>query len=213
VVLAAFPELQAKFQKLIEEKVAAAEDAVNRIADGLKKAVTALLDALGEFLDKALGLLEKGLLLVVDAVAATVNGIIKAAEAVAKALGTFLALIRDIAAVPAAPAGIRHPEVGCACGSSGDPASGGWPGGQGDGAHAVGERGGRSGNVASPLLLLRRGRARLRRLLVAKDPASPDRDGRTLAWLKVKVPHYREGARGLGDEAGRIAADTEAGLG
>ena len=33
--------------------------------------------------------------------------------------------------------------------------------------------------------------------LVAKDPASPYRGGRTLAWLKVKVPHYREVERGL----------------
>ena len=32
--------------------------------------------------------------------------------------------------------------------------------------------------------------------LDAKDPASPYRGGRTLAWLKVKVPHYREGERG-----------------
>src|SRR5262249_15637152 len=32
--------------------------------------------------------------------------------------------------------------------------------------------------------------------LVAKDPASPYRGGRTLAWLKVKVPRYREGERG-----------------
>ena len=32
--------------------------------------------------------------------------------------------------------------------------------------------------------------------LVAKDPASPYRGGRTLAWLKVKQPHYREGERG-----------------
>ena len=32
--------------------------------------------------------------------------------------------------------------------------------------------------------------------LVAKDPASPYRGGRTLAWLKVKVPHYREAKRG-----------------
>ena len=32
--------------------------------------------------------------------------------------------------------------------------------------------------------------------LVAKDPASPYRGGRTLAWLKVKVPNYREGERG-----------------
>ena len=32
--------------------------------------------------------------------------------------------------------------------------------------------------------------------LVAKDPASAYRAGRMLAWLKVKVPHYREGERG-----------------
>jgi bifunctional non-homologous end joining protein LigD len=32
--------------------------------------------------------------------------------------------------------------------------------------------------------------------LVAKDPASPYRGGRTHAWLKVKVPHYRAGERG-----------------
>ena len=31
--------------------------------------------------------------------------------------------------------------------------------------------------------------------LVAKDPASPYRGGRTLAWLKVKVAGYREGER------------------
>ena len=33
-------------------------------------------------------------------------------------------------------------------------------------------------------------------VLVAKDPASPYPGRRTLAWLKVKVPHYREGKRG-----------------
>jgi hypothetical protein len=32
--------------------------------------------------------------------------------------------------------------------------------------------------------------------LVAKDPASPYVGGRTLRWLKVKQPHYREGERG-----------------
>ncbi len=32
--------------------------------------------------------------------------------------------------------------------------------------------------------------------LVAKDPASPYVGGRTLSWLNVKVPHYREGERG-----------------
>jgi bifunctional non-homologous end joining protein LigD len=32
--------------------------------------------------------------------------------------------------------------------------------------------------------------------LVAKDPASPYVGGRTLKWLKVKQPRYREGERG-----------------
>ncbi len=32
--------------------------------------------------------------------------------------------------------------------------------------------------------------------LVAKDPESRYVPGRTPAWLKVKVPHYREGERG-----------------
>jgi bifunctional non-homologous end joining protein LigD len=32
--------------------------------------------------------------------------------------------------------------------------------------------------------------------LVGKDEASAYVEGRTLAWLKVKVPHYREGERG-----------------
>ena len=32
--------------------------------------------------------------------------------------------------------------------------------------------------------------------LVAKDPASPYRGGRTLAWLKIKEVGYREGQRG-----------------
>jgi bifunctional non-homologous end joining protein LigD len=32
--------------------------------------------------------------------------------------------------------------------------------------------------------------------LVGKDESTPYVEGRTLAWLKVKVPHYREGERG-----------------
>jgi len=32
--------------------------------------------------------------------------------------------------------------------------------------------------------------------LVAKDPESRYVGGRTLKWLKVKQPHYREGERG-----------------
>jgi ATP-dependent DNA ligase len=32
--------------------------------------------------------------------------------------------------------------------------------------------------------------------MVAKDPESPYVAGRTLKWLKVKQPNYREGERG-----------------
>jgi hypothetical protein len=32
--------------------------------------------------------------------------------------------------------------------------------------------------------------------LVGKNEASPYREGRTLSWLKVKQPRYREGERG-----------------
>jgi bifunctional non-homologous end joining protein LigD len=38
--------------------------------------------------------------------------------------------------------------------------------------------------------------------LVAKDPASPYVGGRTLKWLKVKVPRYREGERGWEPKGG-----------
>jgi bifunctional non-homologous end joining protein LigD len=37
--------------------------------------------------------------------------------------------------------------------------------------------------------------------LVAKDPASPYVGGRTLKWLKVKQPKYREGERGWSPRA------------
>ncbi len=42
------------------------------------------------------------------------------------------------------------------------------------------------------------GGARLNRArgLVGKDEASPYVEGRTLSWLKVKVPRFREGERG-----------------
>ncbi|HWU88367.1 MAG TPA: hypothetical protein VN253_13870 [Kofleriaceae bacterium] len=102
VLLAAFPELKAKFQGLIKKAVDKAVDTVNRLAEGLKKAVQKALDLLGAALDKALGLLEKGLHAIVDGVAAVVDGFIKAAEAVVKALGTWARLLKHIASGPAA---------------------------------------------------------------------------------------------------------------
>ena len=47
-VLAAFPALRDRFRNLIKSVVKAAEDAVNRLADGLKKGLKALLDGLGK---------------------------------------------------------------------------------------------------------------------------------------------------------------------
>jgi len=41
--------------------------------------------------------------------------------------------------------------------------------------------------------------------LVAKDSTSPYVGGRTLAWLKVKVPHYREGQARVGAEGQALA--------
>ncbi|HZI18142.1 MAG TPA: DUF4157 domain-containing protein [Pyrinomonadaceae bacterium] len=100
VLLAAFPGLRDKWRKFIEEKVAAAEAAVNKLAEDLKAGVQKLLDLLGAALDAALGLLEKGLLAAVDAVNAVVQGAIKAAQAVAEALGAFLVLVKDVSANP-----------------------------------------------------------------------------------------------------------------
>lgn len=46
--------------------------------------------------------------------------------------------------------------------------------------------------------------------MAGKDEASPYAEGRTLAWLKVKVPHYGEGERGVGAE--EIVVPTRAPL-
>ncbi|OJH34521.1 DUF4157 domain-containing protein [Cystobacter ferrugineus] len=99
-VLAAFPEARARFRANIEEKVRAAEETVNRLAEELQAGVQKLLDGLGELLDKALGLLEQGLLFIVDSVSAAVQGALEAAKAALETLGTFAQLIKDIAANP-----------------------------------------------------------------------------------------------------------------
>lgn len=100
VVLAAYPELREKFRKAIDEKVAAATQAVNDAAKKLEKGVTAALDGLGKALDKGLALLEKGLHLIVDGVGAVVQGVIDNARKIAEALGTFAGLFVDVASDP-----------------------------------------------------------------------------------------------------------------
>ncbi|MCB8745457.1 hypothetical protein LHU53_00885 [Rhodoferax sp. U2-2l] len=100
VLLAAFPNLKKRFRSFIEAKVKAAENAVNRLADALKKGVTQLLDALGKAFEFLLDTYKKAMFMVLDAAKAVVDGAIKAAKAVADLVGTFLVLIKDIAANP-----------------------------------------------------------------------------------------------------------------
>jgi hypothetical protein len=99
-LLAAFPRLRDRYRRFIEERVAQAQAAVNRLAEALREGVQRALDLLGAALDAALGLLERGLLAAVDAVNQVVQGALNAARAVAQALGAFVQLIRDIAANP-----------------------------------------------------------------------------------------------------------------
>lgn len=99
-VLAGFPNLRDKFRKAVKDRVQAAEDYVNKLADKLKKGVQDLLDALGNALDSLLGLLECGLLAAVDAVKSVVKGAIDFAKNVVEVLGTFAVLIKDIASNP-----------------------------------------------------------------------------------------------------------------
>lgn len=100
VLLAAFPNLKRRFRSFIEAKVKAAENAVNRLADALKKGVTKLLDALGKAFEFLLDAYKKAMFMVLDAAKAVVDGAIKAAKAVADLVGTFIVLIKDIAANP-----------------------------------------------------------------------------------------------------------------
>jgi Domain of unknown function (DUF4157) len=102
VLLAAFPELKAKFQAAIRAAVNKAVETVNKLAEGLKKAVQAALDLLGKALDAALSLLEKGLHALVDVVADVVQGYIDAAKAIVDALGEWVKIIKDVAKGPGA---------------------------------------------------------------------------------------------------------------
>jgi hypothetical protein len=100
VLLAAFPDLKARFQSAIRKTVDKATAMVNKLADGLKQAVQKALDQLGAALDQALQLLEKGINAIVDAVGAVVQGAIKAAQTVVETLGTWAKLIKDVATGP-----------------------------------------------------------------------------------------------------------------
>jgi hypothetical protein len=100
VALVAFPELRDRFCGYIEDKVHAAEDAVNELADDLKTGIDSLLDLLGSALNSYLNLLETVWLAAIDYVAGQVQSAMNVAQAAIGALGLLAALIKDIAAGP-----------------------------------------------------------------------------------------------------------------
>ncbi|MCW5983253.1 MAG: hypothetical protein KIT09_34500 [Bryobacteraceae bacterium] len=100
VALAAFPELRDKFRGYIQDKVKAAEDTVNRLADALKEGINKLLDLLGAALEGLLNLLEKAYMAAIDVVANAVQGAIRIAQAAIALLGVLAAIIKDVASGP-----------------------------------------------------------------------------------------------------------------
>jgi hypothetical protein len=100
VLLAAFPGLRDKFRKLIIGMRNAAIAWVNKIADFLEKAVTALLNLLGKALSALLDQLEKQLLAAIKSVEAKIQGVINFVKNAIALLGQFAVIVRDVAANP-----------------------------------------------------------------------------------------------------------------
>src|SRR3989441_12103134 len=99
-VLVAFPALRDRFRKAIEDRIAAAEATVNRLANALKHAVQTALNLLGTALAAAIGLLHQGRQAALDGVRALVHGALDFARGAMAAFGTFAVLVKDIAANP-----------------------------------------------------------------------------------------------------------------
>jgi hypothetical protein len=99
-VLAAFPTLRDRYRGLIQARIAAAEAAVNKLANALKQGVQAVLNGLSTALSAAIGLLRQGMLAAVDGVRATVRGALDFARSAIAAFGTFAVLVKDVAANP-----------------------------------------------------------------------------------------------------------------
>jgi hypothetical protein len=99
-VLSGFPGLRDRFRQTIRSRIEAAVNTVNRLADGLKRGVQAVLNGLGAALNAALGLLECAYLAEVALVERAVNGAIEFGRNVAQTVGEFAAIIRDVARDP-----------------------------------------------------------------------------------------------------------------
>ena len=99
-LLAAFPALRAKWRGFIEEKIRAAENRVNQLADILKKNAQKILDALGKGYEFLLDLHQKAIMAALDGARTVAMGAINFAKKVADALGPYVVLVKDIAKNP-----------------------------------------------------------------------------------------------------------------
>jgi hypothetical protein len=99
-VLVAFPALRTRFRKAIQDRIAAAEAVVNKLATGLKQAVQGALNLLGSALSATIGLLHQGMQAAIDGVRSVVRGALDFAKGALAAFGTFAVLVKDIAANP-----------------------------------------------------------------------------------------------------------------
>ena len=99
-VLGAFPALRDRFRKAIQDRIAAAEAVVNKLASALKQAVQSSLNFLGTALSAAIGLMRQGMQLAIDSVRGVVQGALAFAKGALAAFGTFAVLATDIAAGP-----------------------------------------------------------------------------------------------------------------
>ncbi|MEA2633928.1 MAG: hypothetical protein QOH92_695 [Chloroflexota bacterium] len=99
-VLVAFPALRSRFRKAIQDRIAAAEAVVNKLANALKHAVQGALNLLGTALSVAIGLFRQGMQAAIDGVRAVVQGALAFAKGALAAFGTFAVLVKDIAAGP-----------------------------------------------------------------------------------------------------------------
>jgi hypothetical protein len=100
VALAAFPRLREAAVGWIQNRVRAAETAIDNLANRLKEGVTAALNLLGRALNGLLNLMERAYLAAVSFVANAVNGIINRVRQAIQLLGQLAGLVKDIAPNP-----------------------------------------------------------------------------------------------------------------
>jgi hypothetical protein len=83
IALAAFPELAARARAWIDNRVDAAVQTVNKIADKLKKIADGILDWVGRTIDRALAILQSVVLAILDVIAAIASGLARILEILA----------------------------------------------------------------------------------------------------------------------------------